>query len=374
MMRQRYVGVLIVLGMSLVASAQEPAGVIKLGHVGHDHHLALFVAASRGRALADETGGVWLKQVKPREVYDLMTGDKPLTRVLFRKVGGGSGMPAALARGEIEVGLGGVAATVAAIDKGADLKIIAPCNCDGDMVMVRPDFPATSWSSFLAEVRRRTKPVKIGYKAPRAVAYLIFMGALEAEGIRYGPKPVDEKGHSVQVVLVNLQKGSNMVPSLRGRVVDGIVMNQPTVAVAEAKGVGKTIADLRDLPPDGRWRDHPCCCVVATSQALQTKRPVVGALVKAIVAGGRYVLAHRDEAIGIASQWTRQPIDVEKRSVPTVTYITTPDTRWRRGMRIWFEMMNELGQFTGRLKGLKLDQMHECVADYSLVGGIGSGQ
>ncbi len=357
---------------AVMASGPAPADVLKLGHVGHDHHLALFVAASRGRALAEETAGVWLRCVKPMQVYDLMQGDAPLTRVLFRKVGGGSGMPAALARGEIEVGLGGVAATVAAIDKGAHLKIIAPCNCDGDMLMVRPDFPAASWAGFVARVRQSARPVTIGYKAPRAVAYLIFMGALSAEGLRYGPKPVDEKGRSVQVVLVNLQKGSNMVPSLRGGVVDGIVMNQPVVAVAEAKGVGKTIADLRDLPPEGRWRDHPCCCVVATQEALEGKRPIVAALVQAIVAGGRYVLAERDAAIAIASTWTRQPPEVERRSVPTVTYVTRPDERWHRGMLIWFEMMKDLGQFTGRLKGMTPERMHERVADYTLLGEVGS--
>ncbi len=353
---------------SLTISASAPAAtLLKVGHVGHDHHLALFVAASLGKQLEPRSGGVWFRQLKQREVYELMEGETSVAQVHLRKVGGGSGMPAALARNEIEVGLGGVAPTAAAIDRGASLKIIAPCNTDGDMLMVRPEFPATSWETFLAAVRQRREPVRIGYKAPRAVAYLIFMRALKASGVRYGPKPVDAAGKPVQVVLVNLQKGSHMVPSLQGKVVDGIVMNQPTVAVAEAKGAGKVVADLRDLPPKSKWRDHPCCCVVATDAALKGKREAVRAFVQAVVAGGRFIAEHPDEAIRIASDWTGCAPAVEKRSVPTVTYVDVPGRRWEAGMLTWFEMMNDLNQFTNKLRGLTPKQMYERVSDHSLV-------
>ncbi len=357
----------IAAGLAASGSGASRTPTIKLGHVGHDHHLALFVALSQGAGFKTQTDGVWFRQLKKRQVYDLMNDQVVMARLLVSKVGGGSGMPAALARNEIEVGLGGVAATVAAIDKGAALKIIAPCNCDGDMLMVRPEFPARTWDEFLEAVRKRREPVRIGYKAPRAVAYLILMRALAASGISYGPKAVNAGGKPVQVVLMNLQKGSNMVPSLQGKVVNGIVMNQPTVAIAEVKGVGRVIADLRDLPPKGKWRDHPCCCVVATEKALKEKRAAVEAIVKAVVAGGEFIHRHRDKAIQIASSWTKASRQVEARSVPTVTYVPVPNQDWQKGMLTWFEMMNDLNQFTNVLKGMTPQQMYRRVSDYSLV-------
>ncbi|MFW5857778.1 MAG: ABC transporter substrate-binding protein, partial [Planctomycetota bacterium] len=234
MIRDRGIRFAAVVALLLIVSVAGRAGddaptLLTVGHVGHDHQIALFVAAERGEALRKEAGGVWFRVKKPREVYDLMRGDAVVAQVNLRKVGGGANMPAALARGEIEVGLGGVAATVAAIDRGADFRIVLGCNSDGDMLMVRPDLPVDSWESFLADVRDADAPVRIGYKAPRAVAYLIFMAALDASGITYGPKAVREDGTRAQVVLVNLNKGANMVPSLEGKVVDGIVMNQPVV-------------------------------------------------------------------------------------------------------------------------------------------------
>lgn len=361
------------LALLLTAALLGPAALggeiltLKVGHVGHDHQIALFAALDRGETHAGDSGGVWFKPLKDREVYEMLRGPAVLGRVLLQKVGGGANMPAALARNEIEVGLGGVAATVAAIDQGGRMKIVAPCNCDGDMLMVRTDLKAHTWAEFLQAVRSAPAPIKIGYKAPRAVAYLIFMAALRAEGISFGPAATDSAGKAVQVILVNLQKGSNMVPSLAAGVVDGIVMNQPVVAVAASKGIGHVVADLRDLPPAGRWHHHPCCCVVATEAALAGKREAVAALVQAIAAGGHYVQHHPEESIALAARWTRQPEAVERISVPTVTYVSHPDAKWRKGMLTWFAMMQELGQFTGALQGLSPEAMYTRTADYSLL-------
>ncbi len=366
-MKRRIVAWVWVALTGLSAGQAGERTLLRVGHVGHDHHIALFIAADRGEKLRDASGGVWFKELKRFQVYELRKDGNVLAQVMLKKVGGGANMPAGLARNEIEVGLGGVAATVAAIDKGATFKIIAPCNCDGDMLLVRPDFPAKDWPTFLAAVRDAEAPVKIGYKAPRAVAYLIFMAALKASGVTYGPKAVDEAGQPVQVVLVNLQKGSNMAPSLQADLVDGIVMNQPVVAVAAHKKLGRVIADLCDLPPEGQWANHPCCCVVASAEALADKAEAVEALLQAIVAGGRFIASDPKQAIQIAAAWTKKPLAVEQKSIPTVTYVTVPGTEWRQGMRTWFAMMKDLGQFTKRLKDKTPEEMHALVSDYTLI-------
>ncbi len=109
------------------------------------------MACAQGEKLKARSGGVWLRALKPMDIYELLAGETVVAQVKLIKVKGGSGMPAALGRGDIEVGLGGLAPTVLHIDKGAPLKIVAPLNADGDMLLVKNDFAATSWDGVSTE-------------------------------------------------------------------------------------------------------------------------------------------------------------------------------------------------------------------------------
>jgi hypothetical protein len=114
-------------------------------------------------------------------VYELVEGEKTVAELHLEKVGGGSNMPAAMERGEIQVGLGGIPAVIFYVDKGSPFRILTPLNVDGDMLLVRPEFPADDWDSFVSAVKASEKPVRIGYKAPVAVAKLVFVGGAPGE-------------------------------------------------------------------------------------------------------------------------------------------------------------------------------------------------
>ncbi len=364
-MKKMLMGALVfLLSMGLTRAEEQ---TLKVGHVGHDHQIALFLAATQGEKLKDKTGGVWLEEIEKSQAYRLIENGKSLCVVSLLKVGGGAGMPSALARNEIEVGLGGVAAVVSAIDGGADMKIIAPLNCDGDMLLLLPELNVKGWDGFLKFVRESKTPVKIGYKAPRAVAYLIFIRALAEAGLTCGDLPVSGDGKPVNVVVINLQKTSNMLPSLEKKIVDGMVMNQPEIALAESKGLGKTVCDLRDLPPAGKWLNHPCCCVAATGAALRDKRALVLALLKTIVAGGDFANTNPEETVKIVSDWTKLPVEVESISIPTVNYQTVFTDGWRQGMLTWFEMMTDLNHFSKNLKDKTPEELDALVTDFSLL-------
>ncbi|MFH1742531.1 MAG: ABC transporter substrate-binding protein [bacterium] len=330
----------------------------RVGHVGHDHHLALYVAALEGEAL-DSHCGAFLKEIKETEVYDLIVSGEHLARLRFVKVGGGSRMPAAMERGEIDMGLGGVAPVIFFIDKGNPFKIIFPLQTDGDMLVMRPDFPATDWSSFVSYIHDTETVLKIGYKAPVAVAKLIFERALQAESI---PIAHQSEGVSGKVELVNLQDEANMVPSLLSGAVDGFVVNQPHASVAVHKGAGKIICDLSALPPDGKWKQHPCCCVASSESMIASHREVLKGFLKVLC--GATDLIHSDQSLAVrdAATWTKFPEDVEADSVPSVNYINAPSPEWLAGMRTWAEMMGEIGKFSGSLKGKSPQDVLELVA------------
>ncbi|RMG02845.1 MAG: hypothetical protein D6726_06740, partial [Nitrospirae bacterium] len=340
--------------------------MLTVGHVGHDHQIALYVAADAGEELAKEYG-VYLKKLKDQEVYDLYDEGKPVARLRLVRVGGGSKMPAALEQGHIEVGLGGLGPTAKFIDRGAPLKVLMPLNNDGDALIVKKDLQVDSWKSFVEYIKNSPQPVKIGYKAPMAVAYMILARALEEEGIPYGPERVSKDGRQVRVITVNLQGLKNALPSLEASVVDAVVVNEPMASILVHKGVGKKVADLAELPPDGKWKGHPCCVVAARRDAIEKKRGIIKSLLKAISAGADLMKKNIQYAFSSEARWTKTPPAVGKDSVRNVAYVSRPDDKWLRGFDTWVELMQTSGHFKKRLKGKSTDEIRKEVLDLEIM-------
>lgn len=336
---------------------------IRLGHVGHDHQLALYVAALEGERFKKDFG-LYLKEVKAKEVYDLVDGEKAVARLNFIRVGGGARMPAAMSRGEIEIGLGGVVPVAKFADGGQPFKIVCPLQTDGDMLVMQKDSSVTDWASFVKAAKSGGKPLKIGYKAPVAIAKLVFERALVAEGIAYGYDATDPK---TRVVLVNFGSEKSPIPMMESKAVDGFVMNQPGVAVAVNKGLGKVVSELRDLPPEGKWVNHPCCCVCATEQTLNAHRDAVKGLLKVILLATQLINTNQDLAIDCATRWTKYEVAVEKASVPTITYIAEPTDSWIAGMKTWAEMVKDVKLFKGKYADASPEAFVNDLLDLTLV-------
>ncbi len=323
---------------------------LRVGYVGHDHQLALYVAALEGDALSAKAN-VHLRPRKARQVYDLVEDGRTLATLELVKVGGAANLPNAMASGQVSIGLGGVAPVARFIDRGSPMKILAPLQTEGDQIVLKPDSPIDSWDAFVAAARRADRPIRIGYKGPVAVAKLIFLRALKEEGIAYTHDPADS---DAKILLVHMMKGSNAIPMLAGKTggaIDGFVMNQPVPAKAEQMGVGKVIAQLRDLPPPGAWKQHPCCCVAANEDVIAEHPRALKAFLKLLLLATETMRENPAVAIEASVEWTRSPLAVEKRSIPTITYLAEPTDEWRHGVVRYYGMMLDVGAFKGRFRG-----------------------
>jgi len=357
---------LVVISVATAFAADTNVPTIKVGHVGHDHQIALYVAAEAGRDL-EKRYSVYFKELKPQEIYELYDNGKLVANVQMVRVGGGAKMPAAIEQGHIDVGLGGLGPTIKFVDKGSPIKVIAPLNNDGDALVLKNDFVASTWADFVKEVKASKKPVKIGYKDPMANAYMIFIRALAEEGIRYGQEPVDKDGKPVQVIMMNLQGEENALPSLEGGIVDGVVVNEPSPSIIVHKKVGKRLSNLSALPPDGKWKGHPCCVVVASDAALNEKRPVIKSLLKAIAAGGDLMAGDMEKGFAAESKWTKTAPEVGRKSILNVTYVVRPDEKWVKGVDTWIDMMISSGQFQKNLKGKTPSEIRTAMFDISIM-------
>ncbi len=335
---------------------------LKIGHVGHDHHTALFVALDNASEYAGQSG-ISVKVVEDRKFYELLDRGKKVADLEIIKVGGASKMPTALSQNVIEVGFGGVAPVLASADSGAPVKLIAPLHYKGDMFVVRPDFPAKTWKEFVAMARAATKPIRIGYKNPVAVAKLVFEEALKHEGITFGGDPAQA---DLQVQMVNVKGGSKLNVSLGSNLIDGYAGNNPFPAIAVEKDIGRIVCDLEDLPP-GTFRGHPCCCIAANVKAIEEKSEAIVDTMVLLIQGSETINSDLDKAVTAAVRWIGTSESVERMSIPTSGYSMEPSEQWHRTMGKWIEAMNGLGVFKGKLKDLKPSDVPRIAYDLSLL-------
>lgn len=340
--------------------------VLRVGHVGHDHQIALYVAADEGKAL-EKDYGVYLEKLKDQEAYVMHDNGEAVAQVRIIRVGGGSKMPAALEQGHIEVGLGGLGPVAKFVDKGADMKVLAPLNNDGDALVLGSTMKAKSWDDFIKEIKASKRPIKIGYKAPMAVAYMILTRALEEEGISQGSEPFSPDGKQNKVITLNLQGLTNSLPSLESGIVDGVVVNEPMASLLEHKEAGRIVADLSTLPPRGKWEGHPCCVVAARGDSLKKKRGLIKSLLKAIAAGGDLIAKDKKKALRAESRWTRTKREVGRNSIANVDYVFAPDREWIRGVDTWIELMTTSGHFKKGLKDKSPEEVRAKVLDLRLM-------
>ena len=335
---------------------------LKVGHVGHDHHTALFVALDNAAEFAKQSG-IDVKVVEDRKFYELLDRGNKVADLEILKVGGASKMPTALAQDVIEVGFGGVAPVLASADSGAPVKLIAPLHYKGDMFVVKPDFPAKTWEEFAAIAKATDKPIRIGYKNPVAVAKLVFEEALKHEGITFGGDPAQT---DLQVHMINVKGGSKLNVSLGSDLIDGYAGNNPFPAIAVEKGIGRIVCDLEDLPP-GTFRDHPCCCIAANAKALEGKSEAIVDLLVLFMQGTETINSDTDKAVTAAVRWIGTSESVERMSIPTSGYSMEPSERWHQTMGKWIEAMNGLGIFKDKLKDLKPSDVPDVAYDLSLL-------
>ncbi|HCO92933.1 MAG TPA: hypothetical protein DIU00_03110 [Phycisphaerales bacterium] len=335
---------------------------LKIGHVGHDHHTALFVALDNASEFARQSG-ISVKVVEDRKFYELLDRGRKIADLEIMKVGGASKMPTALAQNVIEVGFGGVAPVLASADSGAPVKLIAPLHYKGDMFVVKPDFPAKTWKEFVTIAKATDKPLRIGYKNPVAVAKLVFEEALKHEGITFGGDPSQT---GLQVQMINVKGGSKLNVSLGSGLIDGYAGNNPFPAIAVETGIGRIVCDLEELPP-GTFRDHPCCCIAANVKAIEAKSEAIMNLLVLFQQANETINSDLDKAVTAAVRWLGTSESVERMSIPTSGYSMDPSEQWHQTMGKWIEAMNGLGIFKDKLKNLKPSDVPRVAYDLSLL-------
>lgn len=327
-------------------SSTSQVPVVRLGHAPHDHHSPLYVAAMNPEYFAAH-GGIWLREIRFRQEYELIREDQVLARVLIESNSGGGELIRRLSGQQYDLAFGGVPAMVKFIDAGAPIHILAPVMAEGAGLVVRPDLPIDDWAGFIDYVRGEHPPLRIGYKVSLSVQGLIFKSALEAEGVRFGTD-LGETGHPV--ILVNLHGANNLIPALRDGFIDGFVVMQPFLAMAEHSGVGKRVAFLQEMSPAGQWVGHPCCALAAHDDFIAREPEVLTALLALFERARAYLAEDSARAAGQVARWLDVDPAIEAQALPSICFDVSLNEDWNQGVEYWVRSMIEDGELSGELE------------------------
>ncbi len=333
---------------------------LKVGYVFTTHHTPLIVAATKGDEL--KPTGVYLHPLVPREKYELMADGKKIAVLDFIVNKSGSETATLFAQKHIDVAMASVTAMMAGIDKGTPIKILAPLQTEGMGLVVPKDSSVKGWDDLLALIKTSKVPIKIGYHSPTSAPKIVFEGALKEAGLKVTGNPNDT---SAKVLLVDLKGTANMIPALNSKQVDGIVGPSPFPEVAAARGVGTIVVDLRNLPPAGYWHNFPCCVTAAREEIIAKHPKIVGKFIEMIARTNQWCNKNKQEAGVITAKWIGVPEEVGKAS--SLVFLTNFTDGWMRGAGIYMDILNKMGNFTGKLKGKKFEDSKSVLFDVRFV-------
>jgi len=325
---------------------QEPMPVLRVGHAPHDHHSPLHVAAMNPDYFKRQ-GGVYLKEITFRKEYELISSDRPMARVLIDSSTGGEKLIRKLAERHFDISFGGFPAMLSFIDQDSPMRILAPVMAEGAGLVIHKDLPVDNWADLLAYVRKRAQPLRMGYKIAVSVQNLIFERALIESGITYSTELDDP---SAIILLINLYGAKNLIPAMENGLIDGFVIMQPFLAIAEERGSGKVIALLSELPPEGRWRGNPCCALAGNDAYVRSHPAVVETLITLMLRANRFIVEHPKKCTGQIAKWLEVSPIAEERSIPTIKFTVDFDASWNRGVDFWVESMIKAGMLNKKVK------------------------
>lgn len=326
--------------------SSDPLPLLRIGHAPHDHHSALYIAAMNPEYFK-EHGGIYLKESIFRKEYTLMSGDRFLARVILESSTGGKELIRKLTEEYFDISLGSFPAMLHFIDQGKPVKIMAPIMAEGAGLVVRKDLPVNNWGEFVEYTHKLERPLKIGYKMAISTQNLIFEQALREVHIPYAS---DLDNTQAKIVVVNLHGAKNLIPALADGLIDGFVLMQPFLALAEEKGVGRAIAMLSDMPPEGKWQGYPCCVLAGNNSYLLAQPETAEAILSLLMRATRFINEQPLLSAEQIGRWLNVPPSVEKNSLTTIQFSTDFSDSWNGGVDFWVESMIESGKLTDKVK------------------------
>ena len=214
------------------------------------------------------------------------------------------------------------------------------------------------------------KPVKIMALALIAVAFALLIAGCTQPASAPSPgsnsSATSPAGGTVGILYT---QGVGPMPGLLAtNQIDGYISWQPVAEAGVESGVGQIATYSKDLPPAGKWSDHPQNVFIVRNDFEAANPDFVNAFSALNLASSQYITDHPQESAGIIADWLAgkqnftygnvsvSSVTAVSNSLPTIKFTTEPSDSWKSSMSDFVDAQIAIGSVNGFLKNSSADR------------------
>jgi NitT/TauT family transport system substrate-binding protein len=326
----------------LLATSAWAVPSLTIAYHREDHAAPLFAACLYPKDFRARYH-LYLKEVKPQELYTLIDGKKSTLSLRLVSFDSDSAVVTALRLDSAQVGILACEDVLAAVMTTAlNIRIIAPLQHGGDLLVVNPSVPAADWKEFLAWIRAQNRPVTIGYIGQYSMAALGLTQALEYEKVSYsGTVPgrdLSPKSESGKVELVRADDRAALASELSAGRFDAAVLPEPAATwvsmLQGSRAIGRT-----DFLPPGRFEDRPGAVIAATGRAIVKHGEDLSRFLELMAVATHYANNNTQNTLAAVSKWLAAPPAMESIAMRDIGFSSRPDASFTNGIWNWYNAL-----------------------------------
>lgn len=267
---------------------------ITVAYLSSDHEAAFMVAQAQGRF---KEAGLNVKGVK---------------------MSTGSGVVAAAASGNADIGYVGVVPALQGISTGVPIKIVGAVNLEGSGIVVGSDSNITNIPDLQGK--------KVATPGVSSIQQVLLLYELE----KYNLTSSD-----LNILSVNIF----MIPeTLASHKVDAYIAYEPFVTLSPYRDTGKVL-----MYSDEIMSGHPCCVIIARQDFIDQHTQELQTFLDIHKTSTDYVNTHRNEtAYLISTEMTTNP-SLEEAALPHVVFVSLLDQDFQDKVMDFLYIEQQLG-------------------------------
>lgn len=326
----------------LLATAAWAVPSLTVAYNRDDHAAPLFDACLYPRDFRARYG-LYLKEVKPRERYTLIDGKNSTLSLRLVSFDSDSAVVTALRLDSAQVGIVACEEVLTAVMTTAlNVRIIAPLQQGGDLLVVNPSVPAADWKEFIAWVKTQNRPVTIGYIGRYSMAALGLTQALEYEKVNYtGTLPgrdLSPKPESAKVHIAEADDRVALAAELSAGRFDAAVLPEPAATWMSVLQ-GSRIIGRTDVLPPGRFEDRPGAVIAAPGRAIVKQGEDLSRFLELMAVATHYTNNNKQNTLAAVSKWLAAPPALESIAMRDIGFSSRPDASFTNGIWNWYNAL-----------------------------------
>lgn len=276
--------------------------------------------------------GLYLGPTRTGGQYDLYDGSRAVLSVRLAGLDSDSAVLNQLLGGNAQVGILGSEDVLQAVVAGKPVKIIAPLQSRGDMLLVNQAVPAIDWPGFLRWAKGLGRPANVGYIGRASMTVLGFGQALDYGNVSHAR---DTIGTPATVVLLRYDTWQAIATALGLGRVDAAILAEPSASAAAATGANRIIERIDILPPN-RFEDRPGAIVASTISAIADRGTDIGRFLELMAVSTHYANNRTRNTLAATAAWLKAQPAAESASLAHVTFSSLPDFPFEDGIWNWY--------------------------------------